>query len=154
MIGRVVLMKIRDILARDLVAVDADAPIHHITETMKTSEVGMLPVIYDERVVGIVTDRDLVVRALAPGIEHEAMTAWDVMSRDPVCIDSELDVNRAVDTMRLNRVRRLVVTESGTPIGVVSLSDLCPFSPRAVDVIRQLAVKPGVRKTRTAQITP
>lgn len=135
-------MRMRDLLARDLVAVDADASIHEIADKMRTQDVGFVPVLSNKRVVGVVTDRDLVLRVLAPLSEPAMITAWDVMSRDPICIDEEATLDRAVEVMRDKRVRRLVVVQhDGTPLGVASLSDLSRYSEKALEVQRLIALK-------------
>lgn len=146
-------MRVKDLLARDLVIVDADSPIHEIASKMKAQDVGMIPVMSSGRVVGIVTDRDLVLRVLAPISEPTMMTAWDVMSRDPVCIDEDATLEMAVELMRERRLRRLVVNRrDGSPFGIVSLSDLSRYSEKALDLLRALSVKPHVeRYTASAQ---
>jgi signal-transduction protein with cAMP-binding, CBS, and nucleotidyltransferase domain len=136
-------MRVRDMLVRELVLVDADSPIHEIAAKMKVQNVGMIVVISGARAVGVVTDRDLVMRVLAPISEPAMMTAWDVMSRDPICIDEEATIDKVVETMRERRVRRLVVNRhDGTPLGVVSLSDLSRYSEKALDLVRALAETP------------
>lgn len=136
-------MRVRDLLARDLVAVEADSPLHVIADKMKVEDVGMIAVLSAGRVVGVVTDRDLVLRVLAPLSEPTMMTAWDVMSREPICIDEEATLDKAAEIMRDRRVRRLVVTRhDGSPMGVVSISDLSRYSEKALDVMRILSVKP------------
>lgn len=136
-------MRVRDLLARELVAVDADAPLHTIADQMRTQDVGMIPILSGGKVVGVVTDRDLVLRVLAPISEPAIMTAWDVMSRDPICIDEEATIDRAAEVMQERRVRRLVVLRNdGKPIGVVSLSDMSRYSEKALEVLRLLSIKP------------
>lgn len=136
-------MRVRDLLARDLVAVDADSSIHLVADKMKSEDVGMIPVLSNGRVVGIITDRDLVLRVLAPINESSMMTAWDVMSRDPVCIDEESSLDKTAEVMRQHRVRRLVaVRKDGSPLGVVSVSDLSRYSDKAIEVMQQLSLRP------------
>ncbi|HVT12517.1 MAG TPA: CBS domain-containing protein [Fimbriimonadaceae bacterium] len=136
-------MRVRDLLARELVAVDADAPLHTIADKMRAQDVGMIPILSAGKAVGVVTDRDLVLRVLAPISEPSIMTAWDVMSRDPICIDEEATLERAAEVMQERRVRRLIVIgHDGTPKGVVSLSDLSRYSEKALEVMRLLSIKP------------
>jgi|GEM_PF-570928 len=138
-------MRVRDLLGRNLVAVDADSPLHVIADKMKVEDVGMIVVLSSDRVVGVITDRDLVLRVLAPLSEPSMMTAWDVMTREPVCIDEEATLEKAAEVMRERHLRRLVVTHhDGSPLGVVSVSDLSRFSEKALDVMRALSQKPHV----------
>ncbi len=136
-------MRVRDLLARELVAVDADAPLHSIADKMRTQDVGMIPILSAGKAVGVVTDRDLVLRVLAPISEPSIMTAWDVMSRDPICIDEEATLEKAAEVMQERRVRRLIVVgHDGMPRGVVSVSDLSRYSEKALEVMRLLSIKP------------
>lgn len=118
-------MRVIDIVARELVSVDAEAPIHEIAVKMKDANVGMVVVLSNHLPVGVVTDRDLVLRVLAPISEPHIMTAWDVMSRDPVCIIESGSLEEAVNLMTTHRVRRLIVTQpDGVPTAVISATDI------------------------------
>ena len=135
-------MRVRDLIVRRPVTVDADSTIHEIAEKMKREEVGMIPVLSNGHAVGVVADRDLVIRVLAPIMEPHIMTAWDVMTRDPIMVDEEATFDKPIELMHDNRVRRLIVnSHDGTPIGVVSLSDLCRQSNRAVELLQSFAMK-------------
>lgn len=137
-------MLVRDLLSKHLVAVDADAPIHEIADKMKKQDVGMMPVLNENHVVGVVTDRDLVLRILAPITEPHMMTAWDVMTRNPIMVDDNAPIDRALELMRQNQVRRLVVVGlDSMPVGVISLSDISRYLDKATAVWQALAVKAG-----------
>src|SRR5690242_1325696 len=118
-------MTVKDLLARELVWVDADSPVHEIAAKMRSEDVGIIPVISNGHAVGVITDRDLVLRVLAPISEPEVMTAWDVMTRDPISVDEDAPLERALELMRTNRIHRLLVLQrDGAPLGVISLSDI------------------------------
>jgi CBS domain-containing protein len=118
-------MRVKDLVAKEIVTVDAEAPIHEIAVKMKEQNVGMVPVLSNGVPVGVVTDRDLVLRVLAPITEPHIMTAWDVMTREPACIDEDATLDDAVEMMRKRAVRRLIVTtHEGRPEAVVSATDL------------------------------
>jgi CBS domain-containing protein len=118
-------MRVKDLVAKEIVTVDAEAPIHEIAVKMKERNVGMVPVLSNGIPVGVITDRDLVLRVLAPIMEPHIMTAWDVMTREPACIDENASLEEAVELMRKRAVRRLIVTNvEGKPEAVVSLSDV------------------------------
>ena len=146
-------MRVRDVLGRSFVAVDADSPLHLIAEKMKVEDVGLIGVLSSGRIVGVVTDRDLVMRVLAPLSEPSMLTAWDVMTRDPVCIDEEATLDKAIEIMRDRRLRRLIVLrQDGFPLGVVSVSDLSRYSEKAIEIVRALASKPQVLRSPGAGI--
>ncbi len=74
--------------------------------------------------MGVVTDRDIVLRAVADGIDPATVSAESVCSADPVCIDPDAEVSTAIRLMRTHAVRRLPVVEAGRPFGMVSIGDL------------------------------
>lgn len=92
---------------------------------MRDDDIGDVIVVRDGGVAGIVTDRDIVVRAIAEGRTPEATKIVDVASAEIVTISPEEPVDRAVALMRDKAIRRLpVCDEEGKPVGVVSLGDL------------------------------
>jgi CBS domain-containing protein len=92
-------------------------------EMMATLDVGALVVQAGHTTVGIVTDRDLVVRGLAEGLGLEAMVG-EVASEDIVTVGPSLPAETAVEVMRAAAVRRIPVLDGDTVVGIVSLGDL------------------------------
>lgn len=100
---------------------------------MAEEQVGALVVVgTDGKVVGVVTDRDLVVRAMAVGKDADATRLGEVMTKPAKCVDRKTDVFAAAKLMREGRVRRLpVVDDHGRATGLVSLDDLIALSADA-----------------------
>ncbi|HEX8823085.1 MAG TPA: CBS domain-containing protein [Archangium sp.] len=118
-------MKIRDVMTPDAVAAHPGTTLMAAAEMMRLLNVGSLPIIEGERVVGIVTDRDIVVRGLALGLEPRGACVADVMTRNVVTCSVDEDVEDVARQMRDLQVRRLlVVDEQERLIGIVSLGDL------------------------------
>ncbi|MBT2482374.1 CBS domain-containing protein [Streptomyces sp. ISL-94] len=115
---------IRDIMTRDPVTVGALTSVHEAARRMRDADIGDVLVTDDGRLRGLVTDRDLVVRALADGKDPDQTTVAEVCSEDLVIIDADDDVDRAVDLMRERALRRLPVIEGDELVGVVALGDL------------------------------
>lgn len=116
-------VKLRDVMTRTIETIDASARVQDAALKMKTADVGMLPVTEAGRLVGIVTDRDLVIRAVCNG--KTATPVRDVMSPHPVCIDQNRDIDDAIGSMIGHRVGRLVVSdEVGRIVGVLSATDV------------------------------
>jgi len=91
---------------------------------MLNDDVGSAPVCQGDKVLGIITDRDIVIRAIATGKDPKATTVGDVMSTNVVYVSPETDVHEAADKMALYQVRRLPVIEQGRLVGIVSLGDV------------------------------
>ena len=81
-------------------------------------------VVDDRRLVGILTDRDIVVRVVAEGLDPAVVRVGEVASRDPVTVGSDQALDEAMELMARHRVRRLPVVDDGRLVGVVSQADI------------------------------
>jgi CBS domain-containing protein len=93
-------------------------------QAMKQEDVGSLPVVQDDRLVGILTDRDIVLRAVAERVDPQSIHVGDVASRELVTVAPEQDLDEALALMARNRVRRLPVVEDGRLVGVLAQADV------------------------------
>lgn len=115
---------IREVMTADPVHVPEDMNIMQVAEIMRDRDIGDVIVTNGSSVVGIVTDRDLVVRGLASGNGVEAMTVGSVATRDVQAVGPDDHVGRAVSLMSEQAIRRLPVVDGGSLVGVVSIGDL------------------------------
>lgn len=118
-------MKVSDVMHRGISCVDPDAPLIEVAERMRKDDVGALAVGSKEGLIGMVTDRDLVVRGLGGKSDPLQLTARDVMT-EPVafCTENE-DIEDAVRIMERKAVRRLpVFDERHKMVGMLSLGDV------------------------------
>lgn len=91
---------------------------------MRDEDVGSLPVVEGERLIGIVTDRDIVVRAVAEQLDPQSISVAQVASREVVTVEPEQDLDEALALMASHRVRRLPVVEQGRLVGVLAQADI------------------------------
>jgi CBS domain-containing protein len=118
-------MKIRDVMTPDAVAAHPETTLMAAAEMMRLLNVGSLPVVEGERIIGILTDRDIVVRGLALGLNPRTASVADVMTCNVETCSVDEDVEDVAQQMRDLQVRRLlVVDEQERLIGIVSLGDL------------------------------
>ena len=104
-------MQVKDAMHKDAVWVEATTPVATIAAKMRDLDIGAIPVGENDRLIGMVTDRDVAIRALANGKDVSTMTARDVMSRGIVfCRDTE-EVEDAVRIMEQKQIRRLPVLD-------------------------------------------
>lgn len=118
-------LKLRDVMTREVEVISPDAMLDEAAEKMRSLDVGPLPVVDGNRVVGMLTDRDITVRATAEGLDPKRTKVEQVMTADVVyCYDDE-SVGEAARKMKDKQIRRLLVLGRDQRIvGVVSLGDL------------------------------
>ena len=117
---------IRDVMSRGAVAVEPMTSVARTARLMRDQDVGHVLVAYDRDLFGVLTDRDIVVRALAENRDPHTTTAGSVCSPPPLATLAPGDTtDHAAVLMRRYAVRRLpVVEKGGSPVGIVSLGDL------------------------------
>jgi CBS domain-containing protein len=116
---------IQEVMTTNPLTVDANATTTEIAQVMRDNDIGDVIVTRDGEVQGIVTDRDIVVRALADHPQPSEVNAGEIASPDVVCLHPTDTVEDAVRTVREKAIRRVpVVDERGRPVGIVSLGDL------------------------------
>src|SRR5215471_7741479 len=145
-------MKVRDIMtSEELATATLDNTLEEIANMMRDENVGAIPVLdEDDNLAGIITDRDIVVRAIAEGQDPAACTAEEILSQELHIIEPDADLEEAADLMARHKIRRLPVVESGTIIGMISLGDISVKADdeRAADALEDISegVKPAGQK--------
>lgn len=117
--------KIRDVMTVDPVALQTGSTLTDAARAMRDSDIGDVIVLDDDgQICGIVTDRDIVIRALAEGREASATTLGEICTRDPATLSAEDSVADAIRLMSGKAVRRVPVVDQGSPVGIVTIGDL------------------------------
>ncbi len=123
---------LKDIMTPDLTTVDRRATLKEVATHMKEQGIGNVLIMDGETLTGIITDRDIVVRAVAYG--HDFGTpASDYATGDVFTMDGATEVQAAAREMAHRQVRRLPVTENGRVVGMVSLGDLAVRAETGAD---------------------
>jgi len=119
-------MKVKDAMHKGAEWAEATTLVPTIAKKMRDLDVGAIPIGENDRLIGMITDRDIALRAVAEGKDAGKLTARDVMSKGIVfCRDSE-DVEDAVRIMEQKKIRRLpVLDENKRLVGMLSLGDVC-----------------------------
>jgi CBS domain-containing protein len=115
---------VRDVMTSDPVTVSTDSTLDEAARLMRDRDIGPVLVVDADRVKGIVTDRDIVVRVVAEGTDPASVTAGTICSTDVATISPDDSVDDAVQLMQQRNVRRLPVVEDGRPVGIVAMGDL------------------------------
>ncbi len=116
--------RVREVMTGSPVTLPKDATVVEAARLMRDEGIGDVIVTDGDRAAGIVTDRDIVVRAVADGRAPESVRLEQVGSQDLTAVSPDDPVERAIEIMRERAVRRVPVVEDGRPVGIVSIGDL------------------------------
>lgn len=116
---------IRDVMTPDPVTISASAPVAEAARKMKERDVGPVIVLDDDgAILGLVTDRDIAIRAVAEGKDPQSTPVGEICSSELVTVSPDDRVADAIRIMRDKAVRRVPVVEGSRPVGIVALGDL------------------------------
>jgi CBS domain-containing protein len=116
---------IRDVMTSNPCTIDADKSVAYAAKMMREEDVGLAPIVEGEKLIGMLTDRDIAIRVVAEGKNPEQVKAVEVASKQVVTIDPQQDLDEALRIMAKHQVRRLpVVEEDGKLVGVVAQADI------------------------------
>lgn len=141
---------VKDVMIRDVVTVDSGASLLDAAKQMRDANIGMLPVTDGGVVRGVVTDRDLVVRAMVRDVRPSEVGVSEALSEPPRCAEPDWSLDEAMEEMARQQVGRLpVVDERGAVIGVVTLSSLALRSAKREETL-ETAQEVSRRSARSA----
>lgn len=123
-------MKLRDIMTEDVETIRPEASVQEAAQKMAELDIGSIPVMDGDHLVGIVTDRDITIKATALGLSPDEVPVRDVMSSPVIFGDEGLTADEAADLMETHQIRRLPVMSSDRHlVGIVTLGDLATRVP-------------------------
>lgn len=126
-------MKVRDIMHKGAAWVKPSIPVSKLARKMRQEDIGALPVGEDDRLIGMVTDRDICCRGVGNNRDIVLLTARDVMSKPILYCETDQDVRVAVRTMCKAKVRRLpVIDENRRMVGMLGLGDIAAKASREI----------------------
>src|SRR5262245_59491957 len=119
-------MQVKDIMTSSVECISPKATLREAAQTMKKLDVGLLPICgEDDRLAGMITDRDIALRAVGDGLDPSTTRACDVMTPKVIYCFEDQDIGDAAHMMEQNQIRRLVVLNRAKRlVGILSLGDL------------------------------
>jgi CBS domain-containing protein len=117
-------MKVKDIMSKDVACVCSSDSIETAAKLMKQYDVGSLPVCDQNKLIGIVTDRDITLRCVATGNDCSQQKVCDVMTSDPAVGSPEMSVKDVTKIMSDKKIRRLPIVDENSLVGIVALGDI------------------------------
>ena len=116
---------IKDVMTSNPRSIDADKSVAYAAKMMRDEDVGVAPIVEDDKLIGMLTDRDIAIRVVAEGRNPDQVIVRDVASKQVVTIDPQQGLDEALRIMAKHKVRRLpVVEEDGKLVGVVAQADV------------------------------
>jgi CBS domain-containing protein len=146
-------MKLSEIMTSDVVVLQPDDSLRSAAKKMRDRNIGFLPVCDGENLIGVISDRDITIRALADGMDVNIMLGRDLMTSPPIFCFEDQDISEAAQIMEENQIRRLVVLsrEDQRLVGVISLGDLArnASTDRSGQVLQKVSEPDGSEKEKT-----
>ncbi len=125
-------MRVQEVMTKNLEILPPESTVFDAAKKMKELDVGVLPIGDKERVIGVLTDRDITLGVVASDKDARDCKVQDIMSKDVETISSDSDIDEATEKMSAQQIRRLVVIDKDQrPVGIVSLGDLATKSSEA-----------------------
>lgn len=139
-------MKANEAMSNNLVTLEVNSTIEEAAITMEQQNIGCLLITESNNLVGLITDRDIVTRAVAKNFLPSKCDLIDFMTKSPICISTETDVHLAASIMAEQQVRRLPVIEDGNLVGMLTLGDLAIQAGNEAEQVLEQVSKPNQRK--------
>ena len=117
-------MKVREIMTDNPETVSPGTFVADVARMMRDLDVGIIPVVHEGQLKGVITDRDITIRVTAAGLSPFEVSVQDFLSPNPVTVSPDDDIEKARTLMAEHQVRRILVTDGNKLVGIVSLGDL------------------------------
>ncbi len=115
---------VRDVMTENPLKIEPSESVVKAAQIMRDEDIGSLPVVEQDRLYGVITDRDITTRVVAEESDLASISVRDVASTGPVCVEADSDLDEALRLMAHHQVRRLPVIEDGRLIGVLAQADV------------------------------
>ena len=139
----------KDIMTPRVECVSPETPIRDVAQLMKVHDVGFLPVLDNDRLVGTVTDRDIVLRVVADAKDVEYTKTRDAMTNEVIWCYEDQSIDEVADVMAKEEIRRiLILNHAKRPVGVLSIGDLAQAGGQqrtAGETIKEIAKAPPAK---------
>jgi len=134
---RLVELKVRSLMSSPAITLPINSSLYEVVETMYKEKIGSVLIVDEnDRIAGIITERDIIYVASRGLFKKDDIKAESVMSKNVVTVSEESSIYEAIDKMRAHNIRHLPVIDSqGKPVGVISLRDLIDFSVSLLKIL-------------------
>ncbi len=131
-------MLVKEVMTREVITADPKITVQDAAKAMDKNKIGSIVLVTKEKLVGILTERDIVIKLVMGDLSASETPVSDIMTTDPVLIEHDADVDDAIQAMNENKVKRLPVVSGSRLVGIITVSDICALQPKAVEKISEL----------------
>ncbi|NOZ81558.1 MAG: CBS domain-containing protein [Candidatus Micrarchaeota archaeon] len=133
-------MKVKDVMKTDVKTVSPDIDIKKAAKLMSEHGIGSLVVVENERVVGILTERDILEKVVATGLNPENTRVSEIMTKNVITVSPDKSLEDAAEIMTKNKIKKLPVVWNNQLVGIVTASDLIAFEEKLVETLSSLFI--------------
>ncbi len=131
-------MQVKDVMKTQVVVAKPDANVKESAKIMTDIDIGCLVVLDNDKIVGIITERDILKKIVAEGADAEKVKIEDIMSKDVTTIDIDKTVENAAELMVEKKIKRLPVVNNGKLVGIITATDLISYEPKMIEALGEL----------------
>jgi signal-transduction protein with cAMP-binding, CBS, and nucleotidyltransferase domain len=135
--GQVDDLKVKDLMTKNVISLPMEKSVADIAVEMAKKDISAMLLKSEDKIVGILTDRDIIKKVIAQGLNPKNVRAGEVMNSPLISISENVSVQEAAEKMRDNKIRRLVVKNKGKVVGIISESDIVRVEPELHFIIRE-----------------
>ncbi len=139
---------VKDVMNPQVVVAKPQATIKEAAEIMSQFRIGCLIIMENDKVLGIVTESDIIGKVVAKKKDPERITVEEIMSKNVISTTPDENLDDAADKMVENKIKRLPVIDSGKLVGIITATDLISFEPKLIETLSELfSLKSQVGRT-------
>lgn len=131
------MLLVKDVMVTDVVTIEPNVNVRRAVRAMNDFEIGCLIVVEAGRVVGILTERDVLKRVMDEGRNPDKTLVKEVMSKPPITINPDADLEAAIELMFKHKIKKLPVIENGKLVGLVTFTDLVRAQPALIRAVKR-----------------
>lgn len=139
---------VKDVMNPKVVVAKPQATVKEAAEIMSMFRIGCLIVVEDEKVVGIVTESDIIGKIVAKKRDPDRVVLEEIMSKNVIFTSPNESIDEAAEKMVANKIKRLPVLEDGKLIGIITATDLISYEPKIIETLSELfSIKTQIGRT-------
>ena len=135
-------MLVEEVMHTDVKTIGKESTVQEAAEEMKKFRIGSLIVVKNSKLLGIITERDILDKVVAEGESASETKIKDIMTKEVIMISPDRDAGEAAEIMSEKKIKKLPVIKGDKLIGIVTASDLCAAEPKMMEQLAALMLMP------------